>query len=322
MKRKRVPGEGKGKGDKKNTFIILILAGIMFFGVIAGGFMFNLFGDSGGGGGGVEQGYETATPPPAQEQKDGITLKHNPENKTVKTPYGTIKITYDNDYIYMDSNPPLANKTLNFEITLKRGTEANKSDASSAQNGDFVEVDYTGRFLNGTVFDTSYGQRPLTFIVGSKGMIKGFDEAVINMSIGETKNVTIPPEKAYGLYDPKKVQKVPISQDIPATFTIKTYVEYSPEDFKSTFGTNATVGELVVDPETMFTASVYSVSSSSIYIERKVKAGDIVQLPGFSWNQTVVSIYGNIITLKHDLKKGDVIEIPGLYWNTTVMSVM
>ncbi len=315
MKRKRVPG--KEKEDKKNTFIIIILAGIMFFGVIAGGFMFNIFGGDGGGGGGVEQSYETATPPPDTEKKDGITLKHNPENKTVRTPYGIIKITYDDDYIYMDSN-----LAMNFEITLKnitRGTEANRSDASSAQNGDFVVVDYTGRFLNGSVFDTSYGQQPLTFVVGSGGMIKGFDEAVINMSVGETKNVTVPPEKAYGLYDPQKVQKAPISQDIPETFTIKTYVEYSPENFTNAFGMDAAVGERVVDPETMFSASVYSVSPSSIYIERKVKAGDVVQLPGFSWNQTVVSIYGNMITLKHDLEKGDVIEIPGLYWNSTVM---
>ena len=333
MKRKRVPGKGTKKKGRKNILLILSLAGVMFFGVIAGGFLFNIIGDNGGGG--VEQSYETTTPPPATEKKDEITLKHNPVNRTVRAPYGaTIKITYDDNYIYLDSNHPLANKTLNFEITLRNITRTGEtaeageapargrsgtSDVLKAQKGDLVEVDYTGRFLNGSIFDTSYGRQPITFTVGSGRMIEGFDEAVINMSIGETKNVTVPPEKAYGTYDPLNVQKVRIIQNISKTFTIPRYVEYSPEDFKNTFGINATRGETVVDPDTMFNATVYYVSLSSVIIERQAKTQDVVQLPGFSWNQTIVSVFGNVITLRHNLKKGDVIEIPGFYWNTTVM---
>ncbi|MBN2518235.1 MAG: FKBP-type peptidyl-prolyl cis-trans isomerase [Candidatus Altiarchaeota archaeon] len=67
--------------------------------------------------------------------------------------------------------------------------------------GDTVTVEYTGRFENGTVFDTNVGGQPFEFIAGIKpGMvIQGFDEAVLGMRLGEAKTVTIPPEKAYGL---------------------------------------------------------------------------------------------------------------------------
>jgi len=92
-----------------------------------------------------------------------------------------------------------------------------------AASGDIVKVDYVGRFLNGTVFDTSYentakesgiynpdrNYEPLEFKVGEGEMIKGFDEEVVGMKIGEKKNITIPPEKAYGEWDPNKAVDIP-----------------------------------------------------------------------------------------------------------------
>ena len=92
--------------------------------------------------------------------------------------------------------------------------------------GDTVQVDYTGKFENGTVFDTSREEvakqagiyvngrtyAPITFVVGSGQMIKGFDEGVIGMKVGEEKTITIPPEEAYGEYDKAKVQAVPIEE--------------------------------------------------------------------------------------------------------------
>jgi len=46
---------------------------------------------------------------------------------------------------------------------------------------------------------------PIEFVVGAGQMIKGFDNAVVGMEAGETKTVTLPPEEAYGLPDPKRV---------------------------------------------------------------------------------------------------------------------
>ncbi|MGQ9571521.1 MAG: FKBP-type peptidyl-prolyl cis-trans isomerase [Thermodesulfovibrionales bacterium] len=67
-----------------------------------------------------------------------------------------------------------------------------------AKDGDNVKVHYTGTLEDGTVFDTSLGREPLQFILGKGQLIKGFEDAVIGMSVGETKTVRIPYDEAYG----------------------------------------------------------------------------------------------------------------------------
>jgi peptidylprolyl isomerase len=71
--------------------------------------------------------------------------------------------------------------------------------------GNHVSVDYTGKLTDGTVFDSSVGRTPLEFDVGAGQMIKGFDDGVLGMKIGEKKTITIPPEQAYGIVDSKKI---------------------------------------------------------------------------------------------------------------------
>lgn len=69
---------------------------------------------------------------------------------------------------------------------------------AEAKDGDTVTVDYTGRFEDGTVFDTSEGREPFEFTIGAGNVIPGFENAVKGMKPGETKTVTIPAEEAYG----------------------------------------------------------------------------------------------------------------------------
>ncbi|HQL91129.1 MAG TPA: peptidylprolyl isomerase [Syntrophales bacterium] len=66
------------------------------------------------------------------------------------------------------------------------------------QSGDTVSVHYTGKLESGEVFDSSSGRRPMTFTVGTGQIIRGFDEAVLGMAVGDRKTVTIAPEMAYG----------------------------------------------------------------------------------------------------------------------------
>lgn len=77
------------------------------------------------------------------------------------------------------------------------------------QSGDTISVHYTGKLENGEIFDSSSGRRPLTFTVGTGQIIRGFDEAVVGMAVGETKTVTMAPEMAYG---PRQVELI---VDIP-----------------------------------------------------------------------------------------------------------
>ena len=67
-----------------------------------------------------------------------------------------------------------------------------------AKQGDTVQVHYTGRLEDGTVFDTSDGSDPLEFTVGAGEVIPGFEDAVVGMNAGEQKTETITPERAYG----------------------------------------------------------------------------------------------------------------------------
>ena len=69
---------------------------------------------------------------------------------------------------------------------------------SKATKGNNVKVHYTGKLTDDTVFDSSREREPLEFTVGAGQMIKGFDEAVEGMAVGESKNVTIPSAEAYG----------------------------------------------------------------------------------------------------------------------------
>ena len=66
------------------------------------------------------------------------------------------------------------------------------------KNGDKVKVHYHGRLVNGETFDSSEGRQPLEFEVGSGMVIKGFDEGVTGMKVGEKKTINIPAENAYG----------------------------------------------------------------------------------------------------------------------------
>ena len=79
----------------------------------------------------------------------------------------------------------------------------------AVKSGDTIAVDYTGKLENGEVFDTSEGKTPLTFTVGTGMLIKGFDEAVIDMKKGDSKTVTIPPEMGYGPRNEEALVDVP-----------------------------------------------------------------------------------------------------------------
>ena len=65
-------------------------------------------------------------------------------------------------------------------------------------SGKNIKAHYTGKLLNGTVFDSSMKREPLEFVVGTGRVIKGWDEALSDMAKGEKRTLIIPPALAYG----------------------------------------------------------------------------------------------------------------------------
>jgi peptidylprolyl isomerase len=78
-------------------------------------------------------------------------------------------------------------------IIQKRGT------GNKPAPGKTVQVNYRGSFLSGQVFDSSDTRgKPLEFPAGVGAVIKGWDEMVMDMQVGEKRTAIIPPELAYG----------------------------------------------------------------------------------------------------------------------------
>jgi len=85
-----------------------------------------------------------------------------------------------------------------------------KEKKMQAKDGSMVNVHYKGTLRDGTEFDNSHVRgQTLSFQLGSGRMIRGFNDAVVGMTIGQTKKVTLSPLEAYGPRIPEAQQIVP-----------------------------------------------------------------------------------------------------------------
>jgi FKBP-type peptidyl-prolyl cis-trans isomerase 2 len=82
--------------------------------------------------------------------------------------------------------------------------------ADVAEKGKKVTVHYKGTLEDGSVFDSSEGKDPISFEIGGKQVVPGFENAVEGMKVGEKKSVTLEPKDAYGDPNPQLKQEVPM----------------------------------------------------------------------------------------------------------------
>lgn len=83
---------------------------------------------------------------------------------------------------------------------------------STVKANDTVRVHYTGKLADGEIFDDSRGREPIEFTLGAGQVIPGFEKAVLDMAVSDTKTVNIPSADAYGDHRPELIQAVPLSE--------------------------------------------------------------------------------------------------------------
>jgi len=86
-------------------------------------------------------------------------------------------------------------------ITLKPG--------SNIQEGSLVSIEYTLTDETGKVIDTNVGKEPLTFIQGAGQIVKGLEQELAGLKVGDEKKIQVKPEDGYGLTDEKALQEIP-----------------------------------------------------------------------------------------------------------------
>lgn len=83
---------------------------------------------------------------------------------------------------------------------------------AEVKQGDKVSVHYKGTLKDGTLFESSEGREPLQFTVGEGRVLKGFDDALLGMQLGDKKTVEIPVDEAYGQRIDLLVMQFPIEK--------------------------------------------------------------------------------------------------------------
>lgn len=90
------------------------------------------------------------------------------------------------------TKPTMEPKDLEIKVT-KPGTGA------KTKKGDLVSVHYTGKLVNGTVFDSSIQRgTPIQFALGEGRVIQGWEQGILGMQVGEKRTLTIPSKLGYG----------------------------------------------------------------------------------------------------------------------------
>jgi len=93
----------------------------------------------------------------------------------------------ENARIYLTSDKGVAKQIL-----------INGDEGTKPQKGQEVLVNYEGRLVDGTIFDSSYDKEALKVVIGEGQVIKGWDIGIMSMNLGEKAVLTIESDYAYG----------------------------------------------------------------------------------------------------------------------------
>lgn len=152
----------------------------------------------------------------------GLGIRETASDKVLQTQVQTAQEQTSD----LSSSLPTMNTEQAIKTYLDQANTAIQED-KIVKTGDTIVVDYIGRLSESEVFDTSVESvaqaaglfnpqrnyaEGLSFTVGLGNVVAGFDEGVLGMKVGETKTVTLLPEKAYGEKREDMIFRVPLEQ--------------------------------------------------------------------------------------------------------------
>lgn len=121
---------------------------------------------------------------------------------------------------------------------------------TNINEGDTVRVHFTGKLADGTVFETTRDGDPLDFEIGADEVTPGFEEAVLEMTPGESKTVKVQPDKAYGIRREDMVQIVErekLPTDLEPEVGLALQISYDDENSMVVIITDVTDDRITLD---------------------------------------------------------------------------
>jgi FKBP-type peptidyl-prolyl cis-trans isomerase 2 len=218
---------------------------------------------------------------------------------------------------------------------------------SAITYGDSVDVNYTGKFLNGTVFDTNiesvakqwdlYNEtlpyEPAKVFVDpnfdfyppegyenyTNSFIVGFLKGLIGMEEGETKSVTISPEDGYGVWNESLsasfgMGSYPLESVIQSNVTEnKTALLGSFPDVNLTIGATFDYGEVAFEQKGVLNATIINVTDENVSYKLIPENGSSVMLPIFNWTILFIVENDTAFTMKSIIEKDHIFSIESFY---------
>jgi FKBP-type peptidyl-prolyl cis-trans isomerase 2 len=180
-----------------------------------------------------------------------------------------------------------------------------RTGAGPVKSGDIVQILYTLTLSNGSVFDAGN----FTFRVGGSEAIKGVDDAVIGMNVGEKKRIVVKPDEAYGYYDENKIF------DIPLINNMNTTESTTVDAFNMTFGEMPVVNKTYTLEGMVWSMRVTSIQNGTVKVLHEPQNGmtfDLKDALGNVYGKGTVNVEGDrLIMTSYPIKGSTIVTVYG-----------
>lgn len=202
--------------------------------------------------------------------------------------------------------PAVENKT----TSTTSPADATNRSSGPAEKGDVVEMDYLGRYLNGTIVDTSIEEvatnegvydptrqyQPIVITVGMGEVPPGIENAVVGMELGDEKTITLSPENGYGEWSPENLEELPRTQNSSRIEEVELDV------FENTTGQKAVAGTTVRLPEMRWSIDILEVGDNQVLIKHNPENGTVLST---IFGNTTLTATDDQIYARLEVKPGD-----------------